>query len=536
MSVKQRFGYDGLGRLTGVTFPGTQVSPSDPTNASITYNLDNLGNRTSVNQVGGSTFPATAQVIGLPKLLQGDHINAAMMVLLSNGQLVGWGNNTTGALANGESGAFTSPFQIPVFDQNTTLPPPGVTIVDWAFINSNLYVVYSDGTVFAAGGNAYGQLGFGDTVARPYLKRIDYFVNQGIIVTGVWAAGSSSLTNGGGCVYFNTSAGLYACGANAAGNLGNASTPTSSVLTPAPCAGVPPTETVTNVVLSAVSGNFSAYVLCASGDLYVAGYNAQGQLGTNSTTNVTGAFVAPYSAPWPGPTFAPIVSVAATGGSSGGSALILDANGYLWGTGYNAYSQIFPATTTARSQFTNLNLGNGVACGIGGGYLGYSYLLESTGVLNIWGDNANNNLFLNNTTSPGFGTAPFLPDAAAQIFFPRCDALSAAQLIVLTASGRLIYAGAANGLNGVNNSQYPGAFYYIAMPASIINRSENVASVFVHGTGATQRLFILTDQGNLYASGDNTSSVCAGGFWGGVTAAPTLNWHHIDFANLLATQ
>lgn len=537
MTLQEKFVYDSLGRLVSVNFPGTEISTTNPQAANYQYNLDNMGNRTSTVASGGILLPTTPQVAALPKLLQGDFNNAAMMVLLSSGKLIGWGNNTTGALANGTTGATTSPMQNPVFNPNTTLPPSAATIVDWAFTNANLYVLYSNGWVYSAGANDYGQLSMGDTVQRPYLQRIDYFVTQGISVNQIWAAGAQATVNGGGCVYFGTSAGLYACGANLAGNLANASTPTANVLTAAPCVGIPTNVPITNVVISSVAGMFSTYVLCANGNLFVAGYNVYGQLGTNTTTNVTGSFVMPYQAPWPGPTFGSVKSVSASAGATAGgsgagaSALIIDGNGYLWGTGTNIFGQVFPATTAQINQFNSLNLGTGLSCGISGG--GYSFTLQPNGGMNAWGYNTNNNLFLNSITSPAFGNAPYLPDAVASVYFPRSDNLASRQLIVLTASGRLVYAGSPNGIIGVNNNTFPGAYYYLPMPASIFNGTESIASVFVHGTNITQRLFLLTDQGNLYASGDNTNCICTGGLTSNNTPA-SINWHHIDFTGFIS--
>src|SRR5271163_1181410 len=101
----------------------------------------------------------------LPKRNQGDFTNGAMVLGLPVGSfsgpsaIFGWGNNTTGALANGLTGTTSVPIQEAVFDPNTTLPPSGSTIADWAFTNANLYVLFSNGWVYSAGDNTYGQLG-----------------------------------------------------------------------------------------------------------------------------------------------------------------------------------------------------------------------------------------------------------------------------------------------------------------------------------------------------------------------------------------
>jgi alpha-tubulin suppressor-like RCC1 family protein len=115
-------------------------------------------------------------------------------------------------LCNGIETATNSLPQRVVFDPTTTVPPSTATIVDWAFTNANLYVVYSNGWVYSGGSNTYGQLGHGDTTDRAYLKRIEYFVTNALSVTKVWANGGFGTTNGGGPVYFQASDfSMYGC-------------------------------------------------------------------------------------------------------------------------------------------------------------------------------------------------------------------------------------------------------------------------------------------------------------------------------------
>lgn len=455
----------------------------------------------------------------LPKKQQGDFQNNAMFVLSAyGGRLKGWGNNSTSVLSNGNTQGWNFLAQEPIFDPNTAMPPTGAYILDWAFTNANLYVVYSNGWVYSAGANDYGQLGHGDTVRRPYLKRIDYFVQNGIQIYRVSAAGSTSLSSGGGCVYFAQSFstyslyapnayGLYACGANAAGNLGNASTPTTDVRTPAPCAGTLGVFISGVVTISAVGGNLSAYIVQGSA-LLVAGYNAYGQLGVGNTTNVTGGFI------YPTIFFAPLsLSVTA------GSALAIDGVGNLWTVGYNGYGQLGLGDTTERHTFTQIpglsvSVTNGLA-GIGGGTVGYAYAINASGVLYTWGYNGQNNLFKNNTTSPvtSPSTTVFPAGQIVNLFFPRSDQLGgSSQLFALTSDNKIIYAGVDNGQQGVPSTT--GGYKIIPTP-----QFDAIWDVFVHGSGGNQRLFIVATAGlltfqaaNVYACGYNQDCICFGGF------------------------
>ncbi len=463
--------------------------------------------------------------LALPKRGFGDFTSQAM-TLLANAQAVfGWGNNTTGALAAASVANLTLPLQQTLFDPNTTMPYPGATVVDWAFTNGNLYVVFSDGTVYSAGDNTYGQLGKGDNTARPYLSRIEYFVTNGITVQQVWAAGAGADTNGAGCVYFQTFGGppggnaLYACGANTAGNLGNGTT--GNLNLPTMCNGIMTVAVATNVVLATVSGNnFSAYVLTSDGQLWVAGANGYGQLGVTPNPQSSGFIHALTST---GSNMSNIQSISATGGGSYGvSALALDSSGTVWTTGYNNYGKLGLNTNPNNTnRFTAINAAwfNNtpiLQAAIGGGYAGYAYAIDESGVLWTWGYNAQNNLFLGNTTQQNkpTSTAAILPaGTVGSLFFPREEGLGGnSQLFALLAnSTQIIYAGLNNGQSGV--AAPGGAYKYIPLPPlQTALEGEIIQTVYVHGTSTTQRLFVLTTLGNLYSFGANASSVCTGGF------------------------
>lgn len=524
----ENYDYNSLGRLTGINYLD---------GGSVSYQYDNLGNRTSVVETpGSSTPPGPSTVAALPKRQNGDFNNNAMMVMLSNGRLVGWGDCTTGALANGVMAAVAAPPQYPQFDPNTTVPPFTATIVDWAFTNANLYVVYSNGWVYSAGKNDYGQLGHGDTTARAQLKRIEYFVINNLSIMKVWACGAHSTTNGGGCAYFQASNySMYGCGANAAGNLGNASTPTTNVSTPAPCTGIGfTTNHVVDVEIACAATSFSTYMVFNDGSLFVAGYNGQGQLAVGNTTNVTGAFLSAKKAGGSDVTNA--VSISASAGSTYGygSALMVDSDGYAFATGYNAYGQLGLGDTTNRNLFTQV-YGNGVlAVGTGGDWVGYSFLIYQNHTLYTWGYNVQNNLFLNNSTSPvKTPSASVLagPLAVSRVFLPKGNVLGAnAQMTALLESGQLVFAGVANAQAAIASTQYPGAYSLIPTPRQLLDGSETISDLFVHGSGTSQRWFILSSRGNLFTCGKNASSICTGGVASDAAAA-NVNWYQISFAN-----
>ncbi len=506
MANSATYQYDALGRLIGVTFPN---------GAQATYAYDDMGNRTTVVEVPPLTgTPSTLPTVAaLPKKHCNDFMNNPMMVLLSDGQLMGWGENTSGSLANGIASTTASAQRV-LFDPTTTIPPANATIVDWAFTNASLYVVYSNGWVYSAGDSSVGQLGHGDTVSRLQLKRIEYFVTNNKQITKVWASCHSVNLYGAGCAYFQDSnKNMYGCGFGSAGNLGNQSTPTANLSTPAPCNGVPTSPYVVDMAISCWFQAFSAYMLLSDGTLLVAGYNGQGQLANGTTTNISGSFA---NAKKTGSTnITNLVSISATAGyPNGGSALAVDSSGNVWTVGYNGSGQLGLGNASDKNLFTQVTaLSNISKAEIGGGQYGYCYAINTSGNVYTWGYNAMNNLFLNNSSAAYTpAQATYIPGTAAKLFFPREQQIGgSSQLMVVTTTGRVAYAGADVSQIGVANTVNPGAYKYIPTPPSILNGSEIITDMFAHGTGTAQRYFVLTDLGNLYACGSNVNSLCTGG-------------------------
>jgi YD repeat-containing protein len=521
--------YDEFGRLV-------EISYTDGSH--VTYNYDQNGNRQTVVEFPPSLDPPVPEiptVAQLPKRQQGDLKNNQMLVLLSNKKIVGWGSNTIGVLANGVATSTTAIVQEVTFDPNSTLPPDDAEIIDWAMTNGALYIVFDNNWIYSAGIGSYGALGHGDTVARNQLKRIEYFVTNSIAIEKVWACGGYGTTNGSGCVYFQaTNKRMYACGANAAGNLGNSTNPTTDQNTPVLCNGVPyTTNYVTDVAIACSGTYFSCYMLIDNNELLVAGFNGQGQLARGNASNVTGGFVNAKTGSSTNMTGVTAISAnAGYSAANAGNALVVDSAGDVWTVGSGAKGVLGLGDTNDRNYFTQVTaLSNIVTAELGGGFNGYGYAIDNSGTLKTWGYGNKNNLFQNSTTmsvtTPAQAT--YTPGAASKIFFPKGNNLSTnAQMIIQTTSGILAYCGESNGQIGIDNSVTPGAYKYIPTPRAIIDGRESITDVFVHGTSTTQRWFILTDLGNLYACGQNSNAICTGGVNSDSMQANTA-WSKISF-------
>ena len=163
------------------------------------------------------------------------------------------------------------------------------------YVYYNLYVMTNKGSLFAAGNNANGQLGVGDTVDRYNLVRVPAFGpgrthdGTGCRLSGfhvdVGGEGSSAEHH---CYAIDENGRLFVWGQNRNGMLGNGNATNQSR---------PQEITTVSNVTHIESGYNSSMIVDADKDLYVAGYNYGGVLAgavavssdINSWTQISGA-------------------------------------------------------------------------------------------------------------------------------------------------------------------------------------------------------------------------------------------------------
>ena len=122
------------------------------------------------------------------------------------------GKNSGGQLGDGtsENKSYPVQVQIPVL-------PSGVTVTAIAAFSNHTVFLTSAGTVYAVGGNGYGQLGDGTTTPASTPVQVKADANN--FLTNVKAIASNS--NAAHTVFLNDSSTVYAVGLNAYGALGN---------------------------------------------------------------------------------------------------------------------------------------------------------------------------------------------------------------------------------------------------------------------------------------------------------------------------
>jgi len=226
------------------------------------------------------------------------------LALKEDGTVWGWGWNDVGQLGNGTSG----------FENVRLLPVPvlglsGVMAISAGYEHS--LAVKSDGTVWAWGSNANGQLGDDSGIQRNYPVQAHGLSE----VLAVAAGGFHSLA-------LKSDGSVWSWGSNLVSQLGDGTN--VQKYTPVRVTGVSDVKAI-------AAGNNHNLVLTKSGAVWTWGHNLYNQLADGTTANRN----IPY---WVSQMEA--VAVAAGGGHS----LVLRSDGSIWSWGYNWYGQLGDGT------------------------------------------------------------------------------------------------------------------------------------------------------------------------------------------------
>ena len=234
----------------------------------------------------------------------------------------------------------------------------------------------ADGTLWAWGNNPFGQLGNGGTIGRTLPAQV--------AAPAAAAAGTTWTDMATGAAHQlarRSDATLWGWGSNFYGQLGDGTT-TNRVL---PVLIPVPVGAAAGTTWGAVATGLFTLALRSDGTLWSWGNNAQGQLGSGTTT--TRSLAGPVAAPAGAPAASTWTAVAV--GYS--HALALRSDGSLWTWGDNSYGQLGDNSTTSRSLPTRVNAPAAAPAGTtwtaitAGEY--HSLGLRSDGTLWAWGFN-----------------------------------------------------------------------------------------------------------------------------------------------------
>jgi alpha-tubulin suppressor-like RCC1 family protein len=288
-------------------------------------------------------FPNVAEVYTHPSSMSVSPEQTRLMVKKTDGTVWACGYNSFGQFGNGTTTNATS------FIQLTWIGTNPLSVWPLGSYGSMTVVQKSDGTIWAAGFNNYGQLGNGNTTQQ----------NTAVNVSTNWNGGDATMViqdivagmryaDGGVLEFYNvtmfldngTTSRIASAGNNAYGAMGNGLTTTPTVpVVPSSAGGFG--GRVRAIRGSGGGGLMTVYVLMTNGDLWSWGWNGGGQVGNNTTVNVLSPFRVMTS----------VVDVYGdmqgwlNNEASGTSPVVEKADGfYSWG--YNAFGMVPNYTTT----------------------------------------------------------------------------------------------------------------------------------------------------------------------------------------------
>jgi len=279
------------------------------------------------------------------------------LAVKSDGTAWAWGPNAYGQLGDSTTTQRNTPVQVNNLTDVTTIS---------AFIEHSL-AVKSDDTIWAWGYNGSGQLGIGNTTNSNTPKLVDSLAALMSSSPPVQIAAGVNhslvlLDNGT----------VWAWGRNNSGQVGNGTTTNSASLARA--------GSLTDIIAIS-AGDSHSLALKSDGTVWAWGSNSSGQLGVNTYFTV-------INTPIQVSNLTGIIAISAGNNHS----LALKSDGTVWAWGYNGYGQLGNSTTNSSStpvQVKSSLLGISNLTGITAISAGasYSLALKNDGTVWSWGNN-----------------------------------------------------------------------------------------------------------------------------------------------------
>ena len=229
------------------------------------------------------------------------------------------GNNNKGQLGLGDATSRNTFTAVPGLPDNTV-------VKEVVSSNNHTMILAEDGTMFACGGNAFGQLGLGDTTSRNTFTAVPELPDGKVAKQVVVGDNYTMVLAEDGTV--------FACGWNYRGLLGLGDTTDRSIFTAVP--ELPDGKVAKYVI----AGYLHTMILAEDGTVFACGWNCEGQLGLGDFegrhifTAVPGLKIAKQV----------VVGICHT--------MILAEDGTLFACGLNCEGQIGLGNATLRNTFT----------------------------------------------------------------------------------------------------------------------------------------------------------------------------------------
>jgi alpha-tubulin suppressor-like RCC1 family protein/PKD repeat protein len=344
--------------ITAGTDPLNPTSvPTDTDNDGVYDSIDNCPLTANPDQIDSNNDGVGDVCEGLTHWVSIAAGEEHTIALKSDGTLWAWGRNAYGQLGDGTTTDRYSPTQIG-------------TDTDWVSIaagSRHTIALKSDGTLWAWGANGVGQLGDGTTTDRYSPTQIGTDTDWVSIAAGGYFT-----------IALKSDGTLWAWGANGVGQLGDGTTTRSLV----------PKKIGTDTDwVSIAAGTRHTIALKSYGTLWAWGANESGQLGVGMAQEFIGIpmLVLLYKSDF----------VAA----GGYFTIALKSDGTLWAWGGNAHGQLGNGTTTNTLYPTQIETDTDWVTISAGDY--FTIALKSDGTLWAWGGNAYGQLG-DGTTTDGY--------------------------------------------------------------------------------------------------------------------------------------
>ena len=299
--------------------------------------------------------------------------------LKSDGTVWATGHNANGELGDGTTGTDRL-YPVQVTD-STTNPITNISSISSGAAQT--IFLKSDGTVWATGNNSDGELGIGNTTQQNRAIQVtDYTTNP---ITNISAI-SSGLNH---TVFLKNDGTVWATGDNSSGQLGDGSTTDKlRAENVTDSSG----NFITNV--SAIAAGYNHTVMLKSdGTVWATGDNSSGQLGDGTTTNKSRAVQVSDS------TTNPITNVSAIAAGAN-HTVFLKNDGTVWATGHNGNGELGIGNTTQQNRAVQVTDNTGYISSVAAIAAGtnHTLFLKSDGTVWATGDNGSGELGDGSTT------------------------------------------------------------------------------------------------------------------------------------------
>jgi alpha-tubulin suppressor-like RCC1 family protein len=306
-------------------------------------------------------------VTGLENVTEISAGTSYAVVLKKDGSVYAWGDNASGQLGVGTA------YDGKTWNQAFPDRVEGLPEIAHIGTGSNFtFAVDTDGSLWAWGNNSYSQLGDKtlNNQAAPVQTQVKEWLNPPVFNPGegtviIKSPRELSLTAGDSDAFVIKNNRLFGWGSNTFGQLGDGTNMSK----------IAPEQLNLDQVAAIDAGDAHSVAVKQDGTLWTWGQNFFGQLGDGTTTaRTTPAQVTSLKG-----------TVAAAAGSNHTVALL--NNGSVWSFGDNTYGQLGHDRTAASNQIVQLSDIVAVAAGSN-----FNLALQNTGKMWAWGDNSTGQL------------------------------------------------------------------------------------------------------------------------------------------------